>query len=722
MVKMTVTNERVRALHRNPARTRLRAEGVTRFHAIDSEGAGTGANHRLVLVRCGDRYITNRNGLRWDTIFDFLYSQYIPGSGHAYVGFYLGYDFTQWLKSLPEERAKRLLTPSGKASRLRKFKHGPVGRQFYWPVECGKWEFDMLGTKRLKIRPRGSDLPWMNICDVGGFFQSSFLTAIDPKKWPEPILTAEEFETIKAGKQHRSDAELDDEMVEYNRLECDVLERLMAQLEIGLKTMGIRLKPSQWFGPGQVAQAWLTSQNAISTADLNRLVGDNESPMAHFRLAAQSSYFGGWFEIMAHGIVPGRSYSYDINSAYPFVIARLPCLQHGRYDSGSGRPKDNHNTLFLVHASVFTKRTGNESDTDSLGSHAIGSMLHRDRNGRIGRPFSTTGWYWKHEIDAAIKAGCITDVEWHEWQSYEPCDCPPPLAAIAKLYEERLKINKNSPQGRAYKLGYNSVYGKFAQSVGDPKYGNPIYASLITAGCRTQILNAIATHPGGSKNVLMVATDGVYFLDRHPTLRLSSALGEWEESVHDNLCLYKPGVYWDDSDRRDITEGKAPQFKARGVRASDFAANIAEIDNIFRSWPKANKNGKCTNMVNRSQWKQGGSGWPHIKVKSSFSMVSMVQAVQPGWLWENAGLVKEGVELEQSAWNGAKRDGLWFDPERGIYRSKPLGDEWDWEAPESRAYEKRFGMEDPWSDEYQSQLGITPDGPVMNTLMDMLPR
>lgn len=724
MPRLSITTERSRKTVTNESRTKRREvmrQSPTVFHGIDSEGSGEGETHHLVLIRCGDKYITNRFGFQVDEIFQFLYSCFEPGPKNAYVGFYLSYDFTQWLKTLPRERAWRLLTPEGKASRLRKFKKGPKNRQFYWPVEYGKWEFDLLGTKRLKLRPRGSKLPWMNICDTGGFFQSSFLTAVNPDKWPQPILTDDEYAEIQAGKEHRSEADLDDEMVEYNRLECDVLERLMSQLELGLMTMGIKLKPSQWFGPGQVAQAWLTSQNAISTADLNQLVGDYETiHMGDFRYAAKDSYFGGWFEIMAHGIIPGRSYSYDINSAYPFVIASLPCLQHGRYYHGTGKPDINRDTLCLVYARVFTKYPRKFDDSDYLGSHAIGTMLNRDRTGRIARPFASEGWYWNHELDAAVRAGCIEYIEYVDWQAYDPCDCPPPLAGIADLYDQRLKVNKNSPQGRAYKLGYNSVYGKFAQSVGNPKYGNPIYASLITAGCRTQILDAIATHPGGTNNVIMVATDGVYFLDPHPALRISSKLGDWEASSHDNLCLYKPGVYWDDSDRNDILEGKAPQFKARGVRAKDFAENIAEIDAHFRSWPKGNKNGECTDMALRPQWHKKGSGWPHIKVKSSFSMISMTQAIQPGWDWDNAGLVRDGIELEHSAWNGAKRDGLWYDRSRDIYRSKPVGDEWTLWPIKSHPYEKRFGMEDPFSTEYQDQLGITPDGSVMNTLAEMI--
>lgn len=715
----------VKAKSRNNSRSRQRAvvsAGMTTFHAIDSEGVGTGLDHHLVLIRCGDNYVTCEDGFTFHQILDFLYSCFEPGPRNAYVGFYLGYDFTQWISTLPQERAHMMLTHEGQEKRrIKKSKRGVL-----FPVRYQGWEFDILGMKRFRIRPgvpygSKNKKPWMNICDAGPFFQCSFLKAIDPKSWPEPIVSDEEFATIKAGKEIRDVAGLDDEMIEYNRLECEVLERLMGMLETGLATMGIRLKPDAWMGPGQVAQTWLTMQGAITTLDLNKLVGDSDNDqMAYFRHCAKESYFGGWFEIMAHGIIPGKSYGYDINSAYPAIIANLPCLQHGRYYSGVGKPEVSDNSLCLVWARVYTKRQTEFRDADSLGPYNLGAMLHRDRLGNVARPFATSGWYWKHELDAAIRAGAVNHVEYREWTAYDPCDCPPPLSAIAELYNRRLEVDKNSPQGKAYKLAYNSVYGKFAQSIGNPKYGNPIYASLITAGCRTQILDAIATHPNGQKNVLMVATDGVYFLDKHPTLPLSSALGEWEESESDSLVLFKPGAYWDSTDIAELADGKSPRFKARGISAKDFAPYMVDVTAKYASWPKGNKNGTTPNMCDRPQWGKKGSGWPRPTINVGFSVTSVVQAIQPGWDWSLAGSTTHDIPVQHSGWHGGKRYGLWYDKERDIYRSRPIGDLWDVWPHQSYPYEKRFGMEDPWSIESKYANGITQDGPVNTILAQMV--
>jgi hypothetical protein len=69
-----------------------------------------------------------------------------------------------------------------------------------------------------------------------------------------------------------------------------------------------------------------------------------------------------------------------------------------------------------------------------------------------------------------------------------------------------------------------------------------------------------------------------------------------------------------------------------------------------------------------------------------------------------------------------KRDGMYVDEFQGrrVYRSRPhygmsiSAGRMEW-IP-STPYEKRFGMDDPWSDEYKAQLGENPDGMVADIL------
>lgn len=707
------------------------------FVGVDGEGMMVDGIHKYVLFGVGSKQIENPKGLGWKEIFEFLYADYQDAGkaarNRAYVGFFLGYDFTQIFKTLPEGRARMLLTKEGRKKReFRDVRYGTLQSKKAFgmaphPVEHEGWQFDILGMKRLKIRPKTctcevatckckGKAPWMYVCDVGSFFQASFLKVIDPKGWAEgtEVVTPDEWNLILQGKEKRSTAVLDDEMRLYNRLENEILSRVMGTLRTGFEGIGINLSPSKWFGPGQAAQTWLKNEGVPGRDEIADVV-----PLRMFE-AARASYFGGWFEIMMHGIIPGETHEYDINSAYPSIIANLPCLLHGTYSYGTGLPPEHPGALSLVYANLESPNLRRTSSDQSL--QHIGAMLHREK-GNISRPMQTEGWYWYDELQAAQKAKLIKRLDnrgkqqVQKWVQYVPCDCPPPMANIAGLYQKRLEVGKTSPLGKAAKLVYNSGYGKFAQSEGlNPIFGNPIYASRITSGCRRQILEAIASHPKGIADVAMVATDAVYFLHPHPTLSVSSELGEWDYKRKTNLTLFKPGVYWDDSTRERIAGGDDPNFKARGFRASDFVSAISRIDSEFMAWGDLSslqgmERAALPGMVTRT-----GINWPAVKFTPNFVLTSALQALM--WnKWELAGRVQDATTakpVEQNSDPHTKRQGLRRETYHGrqIYRSMPH----TFNAFPSEPYDKRFGMDDPWSEESKAAMGETQEGRIMDIL------
>lgn len=695
----------------NDARKAVRAAHDVPFIGVDGEGSGRWRNHKYVLLGVGDSQAENGGGLGFTEIFSHLYDCYKANPDGVFTGFFLGYDFTQWFKNLPQERARYLFTDQGIAKRQRKVypQLGP------FPVEYEGFEFDLLGMKRLKLRETGQK-GWMYVCDAGSFFQASLMSVIDPRGWDKPVVTGDEYAILEYGKSQRDSASLDQGMRDYNALENRILAKLMGRLNQGFTQAGVRLKKSQWFGPGQAAQAWLgqvkapTGESvrlAVASYGTDRDSRDGEhgnvpgiqarpvrsatgTPLLD---AARGSYYGGWFEIFAHGHIPGRSWEYDINSAYPHIISSLPCLSHGRWKwhkstvggtvTGTGYK--------LVYASVRG------------ADPRIGTMLHRCEDQSIRRPHRTAGWYWGRELHAASKAGLVDDIAVRETWTYEPCDCPPPLRGIAGLYDERIRVGKNTPAGKAYKLMYNSTYGKFAQSVGNPKYGNAFYASLITSGCREMIIDAIGSHPGGTHSVVMVATDGVYFTDRHPGLAIGSGLGEWEESAHTGLTLFKPGVHWDDRTRREIAEGRNPAFKARGINAKEFAGQLAAIDAHFARWPDSYPDERDPDSGPREGW------YPKVTFTSGFSMVTCLQALQRG-KWYLAGAVGS-QELTQDADPIGKRHSGYLGKD-AIYWSRPFKDGGPRE--ESYPYDKRFGQ--PQAEDY----GINDDGNVKDQWAQMM--
>ena len=633
------------------ARTGLRRRHDVEFVAVDGEGITQNDHHQYVMLSIGDATLTDGgNELGPWQIFDHLWQH--ADEGDAMVGYYLGYDFTQWVRNLPEKVARELLTSEGISGRQRT-KSGQNHVPF--PVRWEQWEFDMLAERRFKLRPAGSKAPWLYVCDAGPFYQTSFLSAIDPEKWTTPVATPEELEVIREGKAQRADAEYNDAMRRYNVTENRVMARLMQTLNRGLVDMGVYLDRHQWFGPGQAAGEWMATAGAPDAATIHEVV-----PLAVLE-AARASYYGGWFEITAHGRV-GTLYEYDVNSAYPHAISRLPCLRHGTWRQTT-RPRG----VGLAYATVH-------GDSD-----IIGAMLHREPSGAIHRPRDTRGWFWVHELEAARRAGCVATVDVHDGWEYQPCECPPPLRGIADLYQHRLAMGKNTSAGIAAKLIYNSVYGKLAQSVGNPRWANPLYASMVTSLTRTAILDAIALT--SHMNVAMVATDGLYTFEPLPLECSPSELGAWDGALKEDVTIQMPGMYWSADTRERIATGRSLKLKSRGVNAAALAAGI---DNLEYQW---------------ATWKFG-QPWPVVTVPVPFSMISARQALARG-KWHLAGeLVKDDTKTVSGNPQSKRRHDLpWSDSEHRIRTFCYDGGT----SLESTPYDGTLGLPED---------SMTPDGPA----------
>jgi hypothetical protein len=395
------------------------------------------------------------------------------------------------------------------------------------------------------------------------------------------------------------------------------------------------LHRNQYFGPGQVASKYLDNISTdIIIPGIDEKTGEPKdhklkslSAEYHRRTvdpefwnAAKHTYYGGRFEIFYHGKYPGTCFEYDINSAYPYVMMQLPCLHCGRYIRrkgligerppihfpGYGLGEKQH--LCIVHAKVYPP-------SRVRFSSRVGPLPHRNENGSILFPRSVHGWYWLHELQAAERAGLVGKWECLDWHVYKPRKCKHgrPLRAIAELYQDRIALGeygKNSPNGVAKKLTYNSIYGKMAQSVGNPKYSNPVYASLITAGCRIMMLDAIGSHPLRDKAVLMIATDGIYFTHEHPGLnRDKTKLGAWSRKKRENLTLVQPGAYFDDATVRGLEKAKetgdysAIAVKSRGINFKNFAQKIPDLIKAFENF-------------------KPGDPWPSIDIPIAFQVTS----------------------------------------------------------------------------------------------------
>jgi hypothetical protein len=151
----------------------------------------------------------------------------------------------------------------------------------------------------------------------------------------------------------------------------------------------------------------------------------------------------------------------------------------------------------------------------------------------------------------------------------------------------------------------------------------------------------------------MVCTDSVGFTSPHTGLTLSDKLGEWEEKKHDNLTIFKPGVYWHDGARANILAGEAPIFKARGINHKAFSEYISQIDDLFQAFAAD----------------PTGQKFPQITYRTDFGMITAKQALHRN-KWELAGKV-ESRSIDQDSNPFHKRTDVRWDPEAHLLRTRP---------------------------------------------------
>lgn len=509
---------------------------LRQFRGVDGEGGTVpdeallfGERHQYLSLRVGPNLLATGKPLHWRECFEFLLSQ---PKGYIDVAYFFDYDVTMIIRTMPEERATRLLRRE-----LRYTKTGGI-----MPLDIDEYECDYLPHKEFKLRRKG-DKTWVVISDVGQFFQGSFLSSLN--KWN--IGTEEEREMIRKGKSMRADfTEHTEEIEAYNALECYLLEQLMTDFRYVCEETGY--VPKKWQGPGYLASAMLERHGVPKRDDIPIL--SNKS----FQTLAQAAYYGGRFETTTAGPIQHRIYQYDINSAYPAVLRTLPCLIHGSWASVRTRPSEG----------IWFGRVHFNHDAPRY----LYNLPFRLKNGNILYPKEGIGVYWSNELEAAEKAG--TNFEFESGWVYERhCECRW-FDFINDYYALRLSLGKTT-KGYVLKLAGNSIYGKLAQSIGYAPWANPVWAGLITAGCRAQLIDAYRDDPD---SIVMLATDGI-FSTAPLHVPESNSLGEWEATVHeDGMFIVQPGIYF---------LGNSGDVKTRGVERG----RITDMRPVFEEqWKK----------------------------------------------------------------------------------------------------------------------------------------
>jgi hypothetical protein len=534
------------------------------FLGIDGEGQGRN-KHRYVLLACatetGDRswYVENQNGLSTHECLEFLTE--LPANSTKAFAYSIGYDLTKILQDVDEKTLYHLFRPELRARKGKAAIKGPI------PVHWQGYTINLQGTKFTVYKGDRYRVIW----DIWKFYQSKFVNAL--RDWK--VGSKEMLDRMQHMKDKRAD--FDKESIEavrdYCIEECRYMAELARKLVSAHAAVGLKLK--SFYGAGSSASAMLGEMGIR-----NRI----KKPPKELNLAIASAFFGGRFENSVIGRIDETVYNKDISSAYPYQLCFLPCLQHGEWKRLKHRKDLKGTTTALVRYSLRL----NPQD------YSWAPFPFRTKDGSITFPSTSGGgWLWRDEFLAGERL-FPKGVKFEEaWGYYTECDCKP-FDQIPTYYKERLKIGKEGP-GIALKLGMNSCYGKLAQSVGHPLFGTFVWAGLITSGTRAQLLDLMGLHQD-MRNVLMVATDGIYtredvlapvprdtgtdveILDQSTGKLVRKPLGGWESKVQKKgVFVARPGIYFP----LNPTVEEIKDVRARGVGKAVVLENWKRI---IESW------------------------------------------------------------------------------------------------------------------------------------------
>lgn len=415
-----------------------------------------------------------------------------------------------------------------------------IWRGAWTPVCGGRYSVSYRARKSFSVRRvfrrstgngRGSDIV---LWDVFGFFQATFVDAVS-----KFLGDSEELALVRERKAQRATFKMKnvEDIKAYCALECRMLVDLMKQLRDNLAEAELPIR--RWDGAGACAASLLQRENIVAH---KRARDDTPDEVLY---AAQSAYAGGRTEMVRYGHAPRTPiYHYDINSAYPAAMRECPSLAHGIWKHTTGR------AVGTKHFSLYRVRW-------SFHNADMYPFFWRAHDTSIYYPQQGEGWCWYPELQVALDAlasgrlrGTVTVLESWAWH---PSVHEKPFMFLDALFVQRAQWKRDGVGAeKALKLAINSCYGKTAQHIGGtadepPRFHQLEWAGYITSKTRAMVYRACMLSSKKQARILMVATDGVYSLDRL-TLPCSKKLGEWDAQKHAGITIAQSGVYWTDED------------------------------------------------------------------------------------------------------------------------------------------------------------------------------
>lgn len=519
------------------------------FIGWDGEGATTRQKHRYILLAssAGDVRVAVKGApsCQWlETLWQGLAAR--PADIH--VGFAFSYDVNKILHSMPRKKVAEL---------------------WHWGnIVWDGWRIRYRPHKEFAVhRLQGGDWVGGTVWDVFGFFQSSFVKALESYG----VATDWQLRHIRAMKAKRASfhpRQLGGIRI-YCELELTLLVKLMDKVRDHARVAGLTLR--RWDGAGAVAADFFRLNNVLDHLGPDPATIHPRFP-EEVRDAGQFAYYGGRIETLRIGHTKETVYQYDIRSAYPDAMRHLLSLAPGAGEWR--RVTDWQPTCKLVVYRVrWDLSRGPRAGLD------VFPFPWRAHDGAVFFPPAGESWVWAPELHTArcgLMAGHVAgSLEIRDGWAWDASPGQPgPFAFIPDMYALRAqwKAQKEGAE-KILKLGLNSLYGKMAQQLGGSARRAPRYHSMELAGYVTSWVRARLTRAAwdAGPGAIMLATDALYTTVPLP-LRVQNELGGWEPGVHQSGTFVQSGVYW-------VGEGDGELHHYRG-----FDPGSLKRAQVLRGW------------------------------------------------------------------------------------------------------------------------------------------
>ena len=357
--------------------------------------------------------------------------------------------------------------------------------QFYYTFRCKilGYSIHYIEKRKLSIRKGKHSVTFFDIaqfCSQSSLIQSykENIKKELPSHYEQMKESRSDF-TKDYYKRHKK------QMRNYCIDDCKLTKEL-AEHWVNMFYKAFLFYPSHWISSGYLAEKILINHGVI-------IPKFDETPLVVQELA-WNCYVGGRIELVTRGFTE-KAYIYDINSAYPYALTKIPEFTKGDWIQSK--------TILPNALLGFFKIKCNIPQTKH-----IAPFFFKVRN-KIIFP---NGEFITYATLDELKS---CEGSWFEilesWQYVDSNPFYPFKRVIEEFYEKRQELKrKKDPLELPIKIILNSIYGKTTQTT-EMKIGNlfnPIIGSSITGITRAMLYHAIMEH-GIENELVMMYTDSI---------------------------------------------------------------------------------------------------------------------------------------------------------------------------------------------------------------------